>query len=433
MKRIYLLLFTLLFTQISSASNSKNHPAPFNANEIAILKTNLFNNITPQGAIIASPSNYAPNYSYDWIRDSAIAMNLIASWYERDKLHENKSQLLNYVTWTEQIQHQPDPNPLQDILGEPKFNLDGTPYSGPWGRPQNDGPALRALALIRFATTLLNGGDLKDIQYVSNHLYSNSLDPNTMGTIKMDLEYIAHHWQEKNYDLWEEVYGNHFFTEMVQQNALIEGAKLAKLLDDPNAADYYQLQAQQIDTHLEKFIDHQNHVIRATLPPHPGPQKTLELDSAVLLGVLLSNPKDQHFSVNNFHVQNTVTALENQFATLFPINQTQKTILMGRYPGDTYDGYRSDSLGNPWFILTAAMAEYYYTQAKLLPNTPPFQHQITNFIAQGDDYLTLIKYYAPDLTMKEQINRSTGVQQGAESLTWNYVALLRAIEARPQI
>lgn len=35
-------------------------------------------------------------------------------------------------------------------LGEPHFNVDLTAYTGSWGRPQRDGPALRATALIDF-------------------------------------------------------------------------------------------------------------------------------------------------------------------------------------------------------------------------------------------------------------------------------------------
>jgi glucoamylase len=33
-------------------------------------------------------------------------------------------------------------------LGEPKFNADESAFTGSWGRPQRDGPALRATALM---------------------------------------------------------------------------------------------------------------------------------------------------------------------------------------------------------------------------------------------------------------------------------------------
>jgi glucoamylase len=40
-------------------------------------------------------------------------------------------------------------------LGEPKFNADETAFTGSWGRPQRDGPALRATALISFGQWLI--------------------------------------------------------------------------------------------------------------------------------------------------------------------------------------------------------------------------------------------------------------------------------------
>jgi glucoamylase len=40
-------------------------------------------------------------------------------------------------------------------LGEPKFNVDMSAFTGAWGRPQRDGPALRATALIAYGEWLI--------------------------------------------------------------------------------------------------------------------------------------------------------------------------------------------------------------------------------------------------------------------------------------
>jgi glucoamylase len=40
-------------------------------------------------------------------------------------------------------------------LGEPKFNVNVTAFTGSWGRPQRDGPALRATAMIAYANYLI--------------------------------------------------------------------------------------------------------------------------------------------------------------------------------------------------------------------------------------------------------------------------------------
>ena len=53
-------------------------------------------------------------------------------------------QIFNYINNSGEIQE------LKTLtgLGEPKINIDGSPYNEPWGRPQNDGPALRGINMI---------------------------------------------------------------------------------------------------------------------------------------------------------------------------------------------------------------------------------------------------------------------------------------------
>lgn len=51
-------------------------------------------------------------------------------------------------------------NPSGDLakgagLGEPKFLVNQTAFTESWGRPQRDGPALRATAIIAFGEWLL--------------------------------------------------------------------------------------------------------------------------------------------------------------------------------------------------------------------------------------------------------------------------------------
>lgn len=406
----------------------------FSTEEIETLKQNFFTNIMPDGAIIASPSKSNPCYYYDWTRDSAISMDLIQTWYEQTKSSKYKEKLLHYVEWVSKVQHQVDPNPGQNILGEPKFYLNGTPYDGDWGRPQNDGPAIRAQTLIRFANTLIQDKKDEDKAYVKSKLYAGGLDPHSMGAIKIDLEYIAHHWQEKNFDLWEEIYGDHFFNAMVQRQALQKGAELARELGELEAGTFYEQQATLIENRLKQHIDLKNKIVQETLPPHTGPQKKLELDTAVILATLFTDKNDGVFTPSNPYILNTAKLLTTVFKEIYPINQQhENAILFGRYPGDTYDGYQINGIGNPWFILTATMAEYYYRLAKILSPIPEHGPLVKNYIQKGDDFLKLIKLYAPNLKMDEQINLNTGLQQGASSLTWSYVSVLRAIEAEKQL
>jgi len=402
----------------------------YSAQEQAQLELFWTKNMFDSGAIIASPSRQAPDYYYDWVRDSAIAMGLISQRFQASRGDEDKQRLTRYVDWVERTQNAMAPHGV-DILGEPKFHLSGAVYSGAWGRPQNDGPALRAMALIRFAKTLLDDGDN---HYVATHLYQANLDPSSMGAIKKDLEYTAHHWQEENFDLWEEVYGHHFFTALLQRRALIDGAALAERLSDGTAAAFYRKQAQVIELRLRQHFNPDNGLIEASLSPHPGPQKWKELDTAVVLAVLLDKGEDRFIALDNPYLKNTVDALKTNFATEYPINYSKKgAVLFGRYPGDTYDGYHTDGQGNPWFILTATIAEYYYRLATQTFSKKGETPLFLDMVQKGDAYLQLVKEHSPELQMKEQINWKTGIQQGAESLTWSYTAVLSAIEAKQSL
>ena len=82
---------------------------------------------------------------------------------------------------------QNDPN-LQTGLGEPKFYLNNTVYGGPWGRPQNDGPATAAITLMEFSNTYLaNGGDINTIK---NKIYDSAANP-TVAPVMKDLLFVA--------------------------------------------------------------------------------------------------------------------------------------------------------------------------------------------------------------------------------------------------
>ena len=89
------------------------------------------NTSTNVGTIIASPSN-EPNYKYHWIRDSALVMRTIVSIYKNNKDPKLFFYIINYIENEAKLQEQKGITGL----GEPKFNINGTPYDKPWGRPQ---------------------------------------------------------------------------------------------------------------------------------------------------------------------------------------------------------------------------------------------------------------------------------------------------------
>lgn len=69
-----------------------------------------------------------------------------------------QSHIQEYIVAQAQLQTVSNPSGgLSDGagLGEAKFNVDNTAFTGAWGRPQRDGPPLRATAMIAYANWLI--------------------------------------------------------------------------------------------------------------------------------------------------------------------------------------------------------------------------------------------------------------------------------------
>ena len=93
---------------------------------------------------------------YTWTRDSALTMKVLIDLFKNG----DTSLLLvieEYISAQAYIQTVSNPSGSLSSggLGEPKFNVDESAYTGSWGRPQRDGPALRATALIAFGQWLI--------------------------------------------------------------------------------------------------------------------------------------------------------------------------------------------------------------------------------------------------------------------------------------
>lgn len=451
-----LVLAALSLAQIGFASSEPIRTMPLEKwlpQQEQISVKNLLRNISPagasKGAVVASPSRHNPDYWFHWIRDAALVMDVIVDRFSKTSLPDQKAYFLDllwdYTEFSRLNQMTPTPS---GGPGEPKFNVDGSPFVGPWGRPQNDGPALRAITLIRFARALITESKTEEIRRVSS-------------IIKYDLEFVSHHWREACFDLWEEIKGHHFYTLINQYQALVDGSSYLALLGDTGASEWYLKQAEEIKTELNKFWDSERSVIISTRDRMGGiDYKKSNLDSSVLLGVLHAGTTDI-FSVDDPKVQSTVLKLKQTFKTLYSINQSGPSgVAIGRYPEDKYDGYTSSGEGNPWILITNGFAEYHYRlahvylQRKRIVVTPmnrgffkdlgfdlsigvinPSDRKFSNLIeriqSEGDEYLIRVKYHIDsDGQMSEQMNRWSGFLQGARDLTWSYASFLTALKTR---
>jgi len=372
------------------------------------------------------------------------------------------SMLFGYATGRAQEQIAPG---LQTGLGEPKFYLNNTIFTGPWGRPQNDGPATAAITLMEFATSYLAAGG--SLATVKTQLYNSTLNPSVAPVMK-DLLFVASNWSSTSFDLWEEESSDHFYTRMVQHRALVMGTTFARTMGDSATASILSAAATALAATLPQFWD----PTRQTLLYEYGPvlaNKYSYLDIAVILGVIHGYAGDGYYSYTNDQVLAAAVRISTIFKSVYALaNTTQDAsgrplgIPIGRYPEDVYDGVGT-SLGNPWYLTTAAMAEFMYrasigftadagitvsntslpfwtfyaagvnvTVGQRYPTgTPQYAAMIQALQGWGDAYMRTVKYYTPaGGHLTEEYNRNTGVPQGARDLTWSYASVLTAAFAR---
>ncbi|HXH30198.1 MAG TPA: glycoside hydrolase family 15 protein [Bacteriovoracaceae bacterium] len=398
--------------QPSAAQPSKEFQ--FNASIKTVIENSTMPDVRP-GMVVASPSRSNPDYYFDWLRDTALTMRSLIDYYELKKDPAIKKMIF---TWIDAEIHRQN-LPTLTGLGEPKFNVDGSGYTGPWGRPQNDGPALRALAIIKFARILLKEGNQ---DYVIKKLFHGTVS--NQSVIQKDLDYTVAEWKKPSFDLWEEEQGMHFYTLLAQHTALQEGGKLAHDLSDHRGHSTYQAESEKIGTLLKREFSDANIGILATRNKVNGglSYKKSNLDVAPLLALLHNSPYQKLFPLNGTQVRRYVDGLAVTFTNVYAVNKNypELGVAIGRYPEDRYDGYQTSGSGNPWFLSTLALGEYMCllrTETKSQKMNDMIEKQFSRALFHSDR----------KGSMSEQFNSTSGLMQGARQLTWSHNAFMTAM------
>lgn len=119
------------------------------ASESTAAKAGVLANIGPSGAkcqgakagvVIASPSNTNPDYVFTWTRDSSLVFKMLIDRYTLgiDSSASLRTLIDQFVAAEANLQQTSNPSGSISTggLGEPKFNIDTSAFTGPWGRPQ---------------------------------------------------------------------------------------------------------------------------------------------------------------------------------------------------------------------------------------------------------------------------------------------------------
>jgi glucoamylase len=266
------------------------------------------------------------------------------------------------------------------IAAETRVNADGTLDITDWPRPQHDGPALRALALLRW-------GPGREAE---------------ISLLKQDLAFILAHARQPCFDIWEEEFGLHYYTLSVSQAALATGGAWLQL-DDPRLAADCMREADTIAALLPGFwLEEEGHIRSRILPQG---RSAKELDISVILA---ANHAHQACDPRLIATLDQLAAL---FANSYAINRAQdRGPAMGRYAGDHYYS------GGAYYFSTLGAAEFCYRAGDR---------------ARGDAFLETVRRFAPaNGLMAEQFDRTTGAPASAKDLAWSHAAFLTCVHAR---
>ncbi|KAH9989729.1 glucoamylase [Russula compacta] len=441
-------VFGLVRNAISQPADADSY---FNT-ESPIAKVGLLANIGLNGAksagaksgiVIASPNTVDPDYLYTWVRDSALVFKVITDQFTLGQDPSLRTQIDNFVTAEAALQLVCSPSGTITTggLGEPKFNIDGSAFTGSWGRPQRDGPALRSTTLITYANWLLANNN---ITFVTNTLWP---------VIQLDLDYVATNWNQSTFDLWEEINSSSFFTTAVQHRALREGSALAAQIGHNLFASTYNTQAANVLCFLQTYWN----PIGGYITANTGGGRSGK-DSNTILASIHTWDINAGCDANTFQpcsdkALSNLKIYVDSFRSLYPINSgisTTSAVAVGRYPEDTYFN------GNPWYLSTFAVAEQLYDalltwefvgSINVTNTSLDFFSQFVPSITPGtypsdssqylklksaiktfaDGFVEIAANYTPSNGgLSEQFDKSTGLPLSAADLTWSYASVLTA-------
>lgn len=424
--------------------------------------------VTPAaGSMLASPGmgnwDPEPDYFFHWWRDAAVVMGAINT-LSRNASSEGAVKKWNrlfdtavdfnlkamrsdnrYRTRQSEISSNSNPEfrkylrldaDMEKLLGDQiladtRINPDGTVDILTWARPQYDGPALMALAVMEHM----------QIRKAQGYLAS----PSHIILINKTLDFTLRHADEAGIDLWEED-GNvdqHYYTSVIQLGAMYHGAIWARQEGYGEKAEAYDLCAMNLTSKLDQHWSPEFGVYKTAR--HDTRDGEGVIDASTILAVNLAKLPNGRHSVRDDRVQATVAKLEELFEQKYPINTSlAEGVAIGRSRDDKFFG------NNPWYWTTAGLGEFYYRLAASVQEKGPVIENPTNrhfcervfakpvksqqqvLKAHGDAQMAVIRCHTPpDKSFSEQFNAVTGKPVSAPHLGMSYAGFINAVACRP--
>lgn len=208
-----------------------------------------------------------------------------------------------------------------------------------------------------------------------------------------------------SYDLWEEKFLTNTYTAAVTYQALIVAAELAEKFEYPDDAISWRDASDKILSKFDTFYNQQTQSYRKGFLLNEGGVLDFDetLDVSSMYGVMLYIGN----SIDVSMLKNTVTAIEQKLLDISPSGGSP------RYEHDHYFESNTPYMGNPWFVTTLWLAQYY------IRNNQP---------DKARHYVEWTKQHAlRSKVLSEQVNPSDGAPISVTPLIWSHAELLNTI------
>lgn len=305
---------------------------------LMIIKSHIDKN----GAVIASLDssmlNYArDSYAYCWPRDACFALwPLVRLGYDHEALQ--------FFSFCRRVMH-PDGYLMH------KYQADGAVGSSWHPYVQPDGHVTPPIQEDETAIVLFLAG-----QYYQIHRDQKFLREYYADLIKPMANFMAGYINEStklprpSYNLWEERFGVSTYTVAVVYGGLLAAAHLAEAAECPQDAVRWRTVADDLrEASARMLYDPSRRYFVRTVAAKGAPPDTV-IDASSFYGVFAFGLFDH----DSDEVKLSVQTLVNTFGQDGRVRQG-----LPRYQHDLYNLADPASQGNPWFITTLWLAQYY--------------------------------------------------------------------------
>jgi GH15 family glucan-1,4-alpha-glucosidase len=213
-----------------------------------------------------------------------------------------------------------------------------------------------------------------------------------------------------SYDLWEERQGILTFTVATVHGGLTAAGNFAHAFGETEVAEGYRQGAREVREAMDEYLYLEKEKRFARMI-NLKDNKEIEIDSAVdasLFGIFAFGA----YSPDDEKVKNTMEQIYEKLWCKTKVGG------LARYEGDSYHRVSQEVPGNPWFVTTLWLAQYYTALAKDKRDL--------------DKVLEIMEWVADRAltsgVLAEQINPYTNEPVSVSPLTWSHATFVIAVQ-----